>query len=198
MCLSTKSNCIIACVYRPPNTDIESFSNLLGFISTFIDTHNKLDKLQIFLFGDFNFPQINWKSGSIAEYKTPSEVALNMFTNNFILSQYIQENTRKSNILDLFFSNNPNFAEYIKVNNVKFSDHNLIEIYTTFFPNLSTGKSRNTYSNDNLENDFSKLNLKTTNFVNANSDFSKVNWQRVFEGPIEDIPDKFNHMFSQF
>ena len=60
ICLCKNSNCIIACVYRPPNAGKESFSNLLKFLSEFITGHNPLNKLQVLIFGDFNFPQICW------------------------------------------------------------------------------------------------------------------------------------------
>ena len=50
ICLSSKSGCIISCVYRPPNACQTSFSLLLKFLDTFITTHNKLNKLSILLF----------------------------------------------------------------------------------------------------------------------------------------------------
>ena len=63
VCLSTKSRCIISCIYRPPNSGRDSFSNVLNFISQFINLNNNLDKLQCFLFGDFNFPSLHGKTG---------------------------------------------------------------------------------------------------------------------------------------
>lgn len=68
ICLSSKSNAIICCIYRPPSAGQNSFINMLNFISRFIDTHNKSDKLKTFLFGDFNFPDIHWKNDQITEY----------------------------------------------------------------------------------------------------------------------------------
>ena len=77
VCLSTKSNCIISCLYRPPGCDLGSFSNALNFISDFINSNNNLDKLQCFLFGDFNFPQLNWYDNQITKFTSPSELELN-------------------------------------------------------------------------------------------------------------------------
>ena len=94
VCLSTTSNCVIACLYRPPGCSKESFSNTLNFISEFINSNNNLNKLQCFLFGDFNFPQLCWKNSQITSYVSLSSIELEKFTNNHFLSQYIHESTR--------------------------------------------------------------------------------------------------------
>ena len=60
ICVSKKSKCIICNVYRPPTTTDSSFSNLLNFIRNFIQLYNVLDKLQLFIFGDFNLPNFCW------------------------------------------------------------------------------------------------------------------------------------------
>ena len=61
-CLSKNSNCVIICVYRPPSASEISFSNIINFLNNLIFSHNNLDKLQIFVFGDFNFPHLAWQS----------------------------------------------------------------------------------------------------------------------------------------
>ena len=72
ICLSKNSNCIICCLYRPPNSSYNSFRNTISFLNNFILSHNTLDKLQIFLFGDFNFPNLSWHNDQITEYNTLS------------------------------------------------------------------------------------------------------------------------------
>ena len=190
ICLSTRLNCIISCIYRPPNTDKLSFLNLLNFINNFINTHNQLDKRQVFIFGDFNFPKLNWKDDNILEFDTPSAVDLSKFINQHLFSQYIKENTRQNNILDLFFTNDINFVQFVKVNDINISDHNLVEIYTSFFPYLSTDNVY--YSPMQCEQDFSKFNFNSSNFEEINLEFSRINWQREFSVPLEDIPKIFN------
>ena len=54
------------------------------------------------------------------------------------LSQYVEQNTRKQNILDLFLTDDPNFVHLIKCEDLLISDHNLVKIYTNFFSCLST------------------------------------------------------------
>ena len=70
VCLSKKSKVIIACIYRPPNLEDSSFSKLLNGVGSFIDRYNSLNKFHIFIFGDFNFPQICWKDISLSKNLT--------------------------------------------------------------------------------------------------------------------------------
>ena len=191
ICVSTSSKCIISCIYRPPTASVDSFSNLLNFIDNFINLHNKLDKFKSFLFGDFNFPQLNWKDCELQNYSSPATTKLKNFTDDHLLLQYIKSNTRKNNILDLFFTNNSDFVQFVKIHDALISDHYLIEIFTSFFNNnSSTGKD--THLTNNLDHDFSKLNLSTANFEQINLEFAKINWNSLFTGVIEDIPKKFN------
>ena len=192
-CMSKSSNCIICCVYRPPNASDEDFYDLVNFINNFLTFHNSSDKLQTFIFGDFNFPHLSWNCDEITDYKSISEICLKEFSDNHFFTQYINENTRKNNLLDLFLTNDPNFVQHINVNDVHFSDHRLVEIFTPFFSNnLDTDKNHTNNSVQNDELDFSKFNLNSTNFNELNLDLSSINWEDALSGSIEDIPHKFN------
>ena len=129
ICLCQNVNFIIACVYRPPNSNKESFSNLLKFLTDFINSHNSLNKMQVIIFGDFNFPRICWDNPKFS----PDSVLLDSFMDSFFFHQYIRQNTRHNNILDLLLTDNPKFVDLVKVECVDYSDHNLILIIILFW-----------------------------------------------------------------
>ena len=144
----------------------------------------------MFIFGDFNYPNIPWNNLSITDI-SKSNTDLDNFINNHFLTQYIQENTRKNNILDLFFSNDPNFVQLVKINNINFSDHNIVKIYNTYFNNLNSDTFNKALDNNNSGIDFSKLNLNSSNFPQINLEFSKINWNWIATTSIESFPDIF-------
>ena len=135
VCFSKKSNVIIACIYRPPNSGVSTFSKLLEDVNTFLEEHNPINKLQLLIFGDFNFPQICWDDLS-RNLTSEAETLLN-FTDLHFLTQCVQEGTRQNNLLDLFFTNSPNLVNFVSVEDVCFSDHKLLQIDTNFFLSLS-------------------------------------------------------------
>jgi len=68
--------------------------------------HNNLNS-PIWIAGDFNLPDINWKDGSITGHNYPhifAELLLD-FVNTFGLTQAVDSPTRRNNILDLFLTN---------------------------------------------------------------------------------------------
>ena len=191
-CLSKNSNCIVCCTYRPPNSSSNSFSKLINFLNNFLILHNEMGNLQVFLFGDFNFPQISWQIDEITSLPS-SATCLQDLIDKHMLSQYIDVNTRKNHILDRFFSNDPSFVQHVKVEDVNFSDHRLICIYTSFFT-CNLGTLGNVTMNENFL-DFSQIDLNSTNFEKVNLELSGVNWEDIFSsGTLEDIPDKFNRI----
>ena len=133
MCVSKTSRCVICCIYRPPSSPEQSFSNLLSHVSDFIEQYNASDKFSNFIYGDFNFPDISWNNLSSVNFPRTKITSLFNFTDKFSLTQYISENTRKHNLLDLFFTENPNFVDLIQVEDVEYSDHRLVKVYNSFF-----------------------------------------------------------------
>ena len=67
---SEKHNIILIGAYRPPDTPAASFSKFLSKAQEFIDKHNSTD---VYLLGDLNFPQIQWKTISIKSGKSTEE-----------------------------------------------------------------------------------------------------------------------------
>ena len=139
ICLSKKSKCFISCIYRPPNSGESSFSKLLKFMENFIQQHDPHNKFYNFIFGDFNLPQISWNNVTSTKNITPEISIFNNFMDKHFFTQYVHENTRKNNILDLFLTENLNFVSSIKVEEINFSDHNLITIFNSYFSTFTKG-----------------------------------------------------------
>ena len=101
----------------------------------------------------------------------------------FFLKPSLRKPTRKSNILDLVFCNNPYLiSDYKIIVNTKISDHSTIRIDLAY-----------TKSNANLSN--KKINISTTNlpiydFMNADEEdwlrlntlLGKTDWESIFSG----------------
>ena len=113
------------------------------------------------------------------------------FMNKHFLSQYVEEYTRKNNILDLFLSNNPNFVHLIKCDDFAISDYYLVKIYTDFFDFSNTDFSI-VNSCNSTDFDFSQFNLNSADFKNINNDFKNVDWDAFFNlTPLHDFPTRF-------
>ena len=195
ICLCKNAKCIIVCVYRPPNASVESFSNLLTFVEEFLSSHSKCDKFEIVICGDFNLPDISWDNLiSCSDAITSSGTSLLNFLDKFFLTQHVQENTRKGNILDLFLTNNPHFAQDVKVTDIGISDHNLVKVFTSYFSKVFLNESTETSSTkqSTIDLDFSKLNYSSTDFEKVNYDLSRVNWQHLIDCGVESFPAGFH------
>ena len=195
ICSSKRWRCIIASVYRPPSSSKESFSKMLKFISEFIEKRRKSNKYQLFIFGDYNFPNIEWKEfdSDLSASQENQTSNLKNFMDNYFLTQYVRESTRKKNILDLFLTDDPNFVNLVRINDISISDHYLVEIFTTFFDGLEKPKQVEKTKKDISELDFTKLNLNTSDFTKINQEFSQIDWKSMVEKGIESFPSNFNY-----
>ena len=189
ICLSKKRNSIIICVYRPPNSAEKSFSDLLNFLNTFINSHNSSNKFQTYIFGDFNLPKISWNNVSSSKHKSVDITNLFNFMDEHLLVQYVSDNTRNSNLLDLFLTDNPNFVNLVQIEDICYSDHRLLKIFNTFFSPLC--KDAVPVDNEHVGLDFSALNLSKVNYNNVNRELSEVDWDTVVNAPINDFPSIF-------
>ena len=174
----------------------ESFSNLLQFLSNFIDSNNSLNKFPVFLFGDFNFPSICWDNLLSKRTSPPMHTALFNFMDKHLFSQFIHENTRKNNILDLLLTDNPNFVQLVQVKDISISDHCLVQIFTSFFSNshLGTDLARNYTVEGDSGLDFSKFNLQSSDYYKINQELSVIDWKWVTEVEVEDFPNIFHQI----
>ena len=67
--------------------------------------------------------------GGTHENEIPANAFL-QFTQEQCLHQYIEEPTRKNNILDVFLTNNDQLTRQIIITETSMSDHNIIQIET--------------------------------------------------------------------
>ena len=136
---------LLLCTYRPPDASFEEFKETLEQCEQAIDeTMKENSKIRNLLyFGDFNFPNISWPEGNVyspgkeerenkSEENKQAETLIEFTRANF-MENIILTLTRGANILDLFFTNNPNLINfYTTIVNNKLSDHNTLEINMNF------------------------------------------------------------------
>ena len=197
ICLSSLSKCIIACVYRPPTASPSSFSSLLLFLNNFILQHNSSNTNTLLTFGDFNLPKLNVTSGILkSSLSTAPNYAqfLDFMSSNF-LSQYVEENTRQNNVLDLFLTNCPNFTHLAKCEDILYSDHCLVKIYTNFFRSFKPALQQVTETQNCDDTDFSTLNLNTADFDAINHAFKSFDWDNMVSSlTVDEFPEEFKQI----
>ena len=120
---------MVAVVYRPPNTTQCQFEDIIKRL------HNTLENLpdpnaEFLLCGDFNFPHVNWESlevtGGTTEEKEHARKLIALAENKY-LTQFINKPTRRSNILDLLFSNNHGIIHKYEPFQTNIPDHKTCE-----------------------------------------------------------------------
>ena len=125
--------------------------------------------------GDFNFRTINWRGNhrSLKENITSKqESMLLQFMETNLLSQYVLQPTRKSNILDLFITNNDNLVLQTTCEETPLSDHDIVFIQTTY-----DIKSKNTCNIPHFaDHTFRSLNLQKADFEEINSQLTCIDW----------------------
>lgn len=158
---------IIGVFYRPPNMN-NGFSSEFNRILCEICT--RFPNCTLLIFGDFNFPSINWFTQSV----TASETEANMFLQScldFSLSQLITNPTRRTsstaNIIDLILTNNPDIcSDIIHLDGI--SDHDVItgRITGSFNEKKTTVKQIRCYNRANYEKINSEFEIFSTQFIN--------------------------------
>ena len=188
--------------YRPPDTPCASFSNMLSKAQEFIDKHKSAD---IYLLGDLNFPQIQWKTTSIKSGKSTEEnisarLLLDFMDQHFMI-QHVEENTRADkNILDVIIMNNDEYLHSIRVEKCKItSDHDIVVCdLINLFKNTSSINEPYTPSNQ-----FDKWNWNKADWVKIREELGNHNWNQllncesvtdmcnIFEETVIEISSKF-------
>ena len=135
ICTVESDKTILCSIYRPPDTEDESFKGALNFIQEYVDKHTSRSHYTINLMGDFNLPEISWNVEDKAphldfESSKCGQTLLTFMDKNF-LSQYVTSPTRERNVLDLFLTNDPNLVLHTEVSDTKISDHRMVQILTT-------------------------------------------------------------------
>ena len=97
-----KAPIVLCCAYRAPDL---SFDNCKILCDEIREVKNKFKNSIFILSGDFNLPDINWKTNTIvgSQYSLSKNQLFLDLTHDLGLTQTVQEPTRGNNILDLFF-----------------------------------------------------------------------------------------------
>ena len=169
-------NVIVVGVYRPPDTPLVSFTNLMIKIQDFINKYNNPD---IIIQGDLNFPNVVWcnsaiKSGKSTEDNKSAQLLLDFMDKNF-MTQHVEENTRDDkNILDVIIMNNDEHLHNITVEKCKItSDHDLVkcDLLNLFKkPTVTKAPYKPT-------SEFDKWNWNKANWDSIRED--KVDWEQM-------------------
>ena len=120
---------VVACIYRPPDAGTASFKKMMLKVQEYLSYVNpEYDKI---LTGDFNLPNINWDTWSVAnnlgkETTACANCLLEFIDCNF-LTQVVSIPTRGRAILDLVMTSNENVLSEVTVSETPLSDHNIIE-----------------------------------------------------------------------
>ena len=179
ICCQIKSlNTILITVYRPPSAPDSSFSKIVNFITRYISENNSDDQSDIFLTGDFNFPEIHWPvCDPPSTQSKPCQSAnklLNLMEENF-MNQLVNKPTRGNNILDLFITNNVNIISHIDSVETPLSDHNIVKVNTTY--NILTSREKPVAK---IPHDsFRSLNLAKANFSAICDHLKTINWHEL-------------------
>ena len=137
-----KTNIINIVIYRPPDTDLSTFTRVMNKVKRLLSVMDTPEPT-VLITGDFNFPFIEWKrnelgacawrknttdNGTIDQQKQFDKLL--EVVEKYHLIQTVEEPTRIENTLDLVFTNNIDIITQQDVSKTIMSDHNIIEITT--------------------------------------------------------------------
>ena len=108
--LKGRKSVVFGSVYRPTNNDISYSSKLVN------DLYNLYSKNKSSIFwlgGDFNLPDINWKTNEIVGNQYPYQLNLLFLdmAQDLCFDQLVDKPTRGKSILDLIFTYRPDIAK---------------------------------------------------------------------------------------
>ncbi len=174
------------CVYRPPNTDMESSLLFLNALKTEIAPLN-CNKLTIIM-GDFNLTKIDWSSSRTVLNHSTADTKLLLFSQRCGYKQIVSEPTHDNNFTDLIFVSHENVICEVNVN-MPFSTsiHNSVEILM-----LSNALAQTNGVNDLISSyrlDFDKI-----DHAGLASDLIHTDWSAIClaVSPMEVVWEKFS------
>lgn len=192
-CHAAPQSVLVGVCYRPPHSS-PAFAIELN--NALFEITSKHTKASLLLFGDFNFPDINWHNLSPhlvneTEVKNFLDVCL-----DFNLSQLVSQPTRitenTANVLDLILTNQPDKLSsiaYLK----EISDHKVIHASFNFgaVPRLKVQKTIHLYKKANYKAMYDNLCEFLASFETSfNKRTIHTNWQ-IFKEKINSLADRY-------
>ena len=155
-------NMKIVAVYRSTAMNREENEAFVNFLSSKIENENKL-----ILFGDLNYPGINWSTFAV---ENPSERLFVDLVNENYLHQCVEAPTRGNNILDLILSTDDDLISDVFIGDCfSTSDHSYITCIIQVLQQEDTEEL--VYRPNFREADWETIRIFLAN----------VNWTEVFE-----------------
>ena len=181
---------MVAVIYRPPDANHKSFSQLLNVIRHAIDNIADSD-YDIFITGDFNLPHIDWESLRVLSGGTPesdlSAQCLLNFMSSYLLNQMVTVPTRGQNVLDLVLCNNSRLISDVKALPTDISDHNMVNVLLSFNPGVLED-AKTAYLD---EMNFRSLDFNKADFKQLDEKFNTINWGELRSScTFEEFPGK--------
>ena len=185
----------IILIYRPPQACTPSFSKVIGFIKECVAAAADLSR--ICLLGDFNFPYIDWSTGTVNSgpglQMQSSAASFLQLLSELFLSQLVSVPTRYNNILDLFITNHPFLVTSIESIDSMLSDHRIVYIQTS----LTTDSFRDRKMVLD-PGDFGVYDFERGAFESLNRDLLEVDWIDLHSScNIEEFPVLFTFILKQ-
>jgi hypothetical protein len=175
-----------AVVYRPPDSPVSAFKDLITSMQDKIDELSANRRVpEMFITGDFNFPNIDWENGS-PSYDESEQLLMKFIDSNF-LSQVIREPTRSSNILDLVITNKPQYVVETSTLTTTLSDHKIVEVLLGCNL-LDKDKDLANSMQDIDPLSFRAVNCHEADFLNMKEELSAIDWDELYQ-LCDDDPD---------
>lgn len=185
---------VLGVCYRPPRAS-SNFSNQLN--QAMCQLTSAHPNAHVLLFGDFNFPQIEWRTSNVHSSTGVGEA--NAFLDiclNFNMTQLVTEPTRVSqdtaSVLDLILTNNPESLSRIHYL-PEISDHKTIHATFSFQPLKRETYKKTIHLYD--RGDYETINEALSAFFHTfqatlHQHTVDTNWTR-FIGKLTELTDKF-------
>ena len=175
-CYIESSHTLIASIYSPPDSNPSGFSSLLSHLQETVDRISDSHRMpDMYILGDFNFPEIDWKMPISPLSTSASDLVYFMDKNH--LSQIVTEPTRGDNTLYLALTNVPRYIAEVRVIPTILSDHSLVHALLGFDmlgkAPLSPSESLNPHS-------FRNAYYHNADFDAMNEAFNSVNWEDLW------------------
>ena len=80
ICTIQSSKSIVACVYRPPDTDSKLFDEAIKFMHNYISDQAGSEHYEVIIMGDFNLPALDWNTISVGQQQQDSDMSTRLMS----------------------------------------------------------------------------------------------------------------------
>ena len=151
-------------------------------LTEFAPTYGAPADKDVLIMGDFNYPNIDWKTGTAYHFADPDTHDFIQTIEDCFYSQHVLCPTRKDAILDIILSRDPDLVSNVTViHNLGNSDHNMV------------------YFSVHYEHEISNVNRIIRYFNKGNFDSMKdilahTDWDSLMEGSVNDSWQNFKQL----